>query len=102
MKRLCVIGAGPAGCAFITQFAKLAENGTIIPEIVCFEQQDGWGGQWRGSEAPCLVTPHPSSMYRGMYTNIPKESMELSDYTFDQHFQTRISEGESDSNKAAR
>ena len=89
--RLCVIGAGPSGCSFMTQFAIMAANGKTIPEIVCYEQQSEWGGQWCGSGASCFVKPHPSSMYRGMYTNIPKESMELPDYSFDQHFKTHVS-----------
>ena len=101
-KRLCVIGAGLSGCGFMTEFAKMAENGIIIPEIICYEQQSDWGGQWLGSKSPCLMTPHPSSIYPWMYTNIPKEFMEQPDYTFDQHFRNRVLGTEFNSDAAAR
>ena len=32
----------------------------------------------------------PSGMYRELWTNGPKEAMEFSDYTYDDHFKTQL------------
>ena len=45
-KRVCIIGAGPSGLSAIYQFDKLKKEGKEIPEIVCFERQSNYGGQW--------------------------------------------------------
>ena len=42
--RVCIIGCGPAGMSALYHFAKLP--GKERPDIVCFEKQDKWGGQW--------------------------------------------------------
>lgn len=45
-KRVCLIGAGPAGMCFLYQLEKLRQSGAEVPEVVCFEKQDNWGGLW--------------------------------------------------------
>ena len=44
-RRICVIGAGPSGLSTLYHFAKLEE----MPEIVCYEKQHTWMGQWNVS-----------------------------------------------------
>jgi len=45
-KRVAVIGAGPSGLAQLRAFQSAAKAGADIPEVVCFEKQDNWGGLW--------------------------------------------------------
>ena len=45
-KRVAIIGAGPSGLAQLRAFQSAAKAGAEIPEIVCFEKQDNWGGLW--------------------------------------------------------
>ena len=45
-KRVCIIGACPGGLSAIYQFDKQKKEGKEIPEIVCFERQSNYGGQW--------------------------------------------------------
>ncbi|MGB3148521.1 MAG: NAD(P)/FAD-dependent oxidoreductase, partial [Paracoccaceae bacterium] len=45
-KRVAVIGAGPSGLAQLRAFQSAAKKGEAIPEVVCFEKQDNWGGLW--------------------------------------------------------
>ena len=47
--RVCVIGAGPSGTAVLRAFSSAKKKGTEIPEIVCYEKQDTWGGLWNFS-----------------------------------------------------
>ena len=37
--RVALIGAGPAGLAFLRSFAIIEAAGEKIPEIICFENQ---------------------------------------------------------------
>ena len=46
MTRVAIIGAGPSGLAQLRAFASAETVGTEIPEIVCYEKQDDWGGLW--------------------------------------------------------
>ena len=48
-KRVAVIGAGPSGLAQLRAFQSAAQKGAEIPEVVCFEKQDNWGGLWNYS-----------------------------------------------------
>ena len=43
-KRVAVVGAGPSGLAGLRAFQTAKANGDEIPEVVCFEKQDNWGG----------------------------------------------------------
>ncbi|MCP5083509.1 MAG: NAD(P)/FAD-dependent oxidoreductase [Alphaproteobacteria bacterium] len=88
-KRVAVIGAGPSGLAQLRAFQSAAKKGEDIPEIVCFEKQDDWGGLWNytwrtGTDQ--YGEPVHGSMYRYLWSNGPKEGLEFADYTFEEHF----------------
>jgi len=89
MSRVAVIGAGPSGTAALRAFQSSAKKGEAIPEVVCFEKQADWGGQWNYSWRTGLDEygePVHSSMYRYLWSNGPKECLEFADYTFEEHF----------------
>ena len=91
--RVGIIGAGPSGMAQLRAFEAARKQGAAMPEITCFEKQSDWGGQWNnswhtgldGDGEPVLA------MYRHLWSNGPKECLEFSDYTFDEHFGRPIS-----------
>ncbi len=88
-KRVAVIGAGPSGTAVLRAFQSAAAKGAEIPEIVCFEKQDDWGGLWNYTWRTGLDEygePVHCSMYRYLWSNGPKEGLEFADYTFEEHF----------------
>ncbi|MEE6170373.1 MULTISPECIES: NAD(P)/FAD-dependent oxidoreductase, partial [unclassified Mycolicibacterium] len=92
--RVGIIGAGPSGLAQLRAFESARQKGIAIPQITCFEKQDDWGGQWNygwriGLDA--YGEPVHSSMYRHLWSNGPKECLEFSDYSFDEHFGRPIS-----------
>lgn len=75
--KLCVIGSGAAGLA-------VAKNGINFGfEVVVFEQSNQVGGTWVYDENVGKnkygIDVH-SSMYKGLYTNLPKEIMGYPDY----------------------
>lgn len=89
--RIALIGAGPSGLDFMRSFSvaskKLGEH--QIPEIVCFEKQSEWGGQWNMTWRTGLDEygePAHSGMYSHLWINAPKEVYEYADYTWDEHF----------------
>ena len=45
-KRVCVIGSGPSGMAFLYHIEKLRLGGCAVPEVVCYDKQSDWGGLW--------------------------------------------------------
>ena len=80
--------------AQLRAFESAREAGREIPEIVCFEKQDDWGGQWNFSWRTGTDEngePVHSSMYRNLWSNGPKEALEFAEYTFDEHFGRPIS-----------
>lgn len=88
-KRAAIIGAGPCGLSQLHAFEQARLQGADIPEIVCFEKQAGWGGLWNFTWRAGLNEygePVHGSMYRYLWSNGPKECLELADYTFDEHF----------------
>jgi len=92
-KRVAVIGAGPSGLAQLRAFQSAKNNGEDIPEIVCYEKQEDWGGLWRYSWRTGLDQygePVHNSMYRYLWSNGPKEGLEFADYTFEDHFGKQI------------
>ena len=92
--RVGIIGAGPSGMAQLRAFESARQKGADIPDIMCFEKQDDWGGQWNNSWRIGLDAhgePVHSSMYRHLWSNGPKECLEFSDYSFDEHFGRPIS-----------
>ena len=91
--RVAVIGAGPSGTAQLRAFQSAAAKGAEIPEIVCFEKQDDWGGLWNYTWRTGLDEygePVHCSMYRYLWSNGPKEGLEFADYTFEEHFGKQI------------
>lgn len=92
-KRVAVIGAGPSGLAQLRAFQSAANKGAEIPEIVCFEKQDNWGGLWNYTWRTGLDAngePVHGSMYRYLWSNGPKEGLEFADYSFEEHFGKQI------------
>ena len=92
-KRVAVIGAGPSGLAQLRAFQSAAQKGADIPEVVCFEKQDNWGGLWNYSWRTGVDEygePVHGSMYRYLWSNGPKEGLEFADYTFEEHFGEQI------------
>ena len=93
MTKVAIIGSGPNGLSMLRAFQQAEEKGHEIPEIVCFEKQDDWGGLWNyswrtGSDQ--FGDPIPNSMYRYLWSNGPKECLEFADYSFDEHFNQPI------------
>jgi trimethylamine monooxygenase len=88
-KRVAVIGAGPSGTAVLRAFQSAAAKGAEIPDVVCFEKQEDWGGLWNYTWRTGLDEygePVHGSMYRYLWSNGPKECLEFADYTFEEHF----------------
>ncbi len=89
-KRVCVIGAGPSGMAFLYHVERLRQQGVSVPEVVCYEKQNNWGGLWNYDWRTGLDKYGEyvhGSMYRYLWSNGPKEaSLEFPDYTFEQHY----------------
>lgn len=80
--------------AQLRAFESAEKNGAEIPELVCFEKQSDWGGQWNYTWRTGLDEhgePVHSSMYRNLWSNGPKEGLEFADYSFDEHFGRPIS-----------
>ena len=93
MTKVAIIGSGPCGLSMLRAFQQAEEKGQSIPEIVCYEKQEDWGGLWNyswrtGSDQ--YGDPVPNSMYRYLWSNGPKECLEFADYSFDQHFKQPI------------
>ncbi|MGP5725489.1 NAD(P)-binding domain-containing protein [Arthrobacter rhombi] len=93
-QRVAIIGAGPSGMAQLRAFEAARQAGKDVPEVVCYEKQDDWGGQWNYNWRTGIDEfgePVHSSMYRNLWSNGPKEALEFSDYSFDEHFGRPIS-----------
>ena len=89
MTRIAIIGAGPSGLAQLRAFDSAARQGVQIPELVCFEKQEDWGGIWNYTWRTGLDEygePVHGSMYRYLWSNGPKEALEFADYSFEEHF----------------
>lgn len=92
-KRIAIIGAGPSGLAQLRAFQSARAKGEDIPEIVCFEKQDDWGGLWKytwRTGVDQYGEPVHGSMYRYLWSNGPKEGLEFADYSFEEHFGKQI------------
>ena len=88
-KRVCIIGAGPSGMSQMIAFMKAKADGEQIPEVVCYEKQSSPGGLWNYTWRTGLDghgEPVHGSMYRQLFSNAPKECLELPDYTFEDHY----------------
>jgi len=93
MTRIAIIGAGPSGMAQLRAFQSAKAKGLQVPEIVCFEKQNDWGGLWNYTWRTGVDQhgePVHGSMYRYLWSNGPKEALEFADYSFDEHFKEPI------------
>ncbi len=91
--RVAVIGAGPSGLAQLRAFQSAQAKGAEIPEVVCFEKQENWGGLWNYTWRTGLDEygePVHCAMYRYLWSNGPKEGLEFADYSFEEHFGKQI------------
>ena len=89
MTRTAVIGAGPSGLAQLRAFASADASDVEVPEVVCYEKQEDWGGIWNYTWRTGLDEygePVHGSMYRYLWSNGPKECLEFADYSFEEHF----------------
>ncbi|MCH8564095.1 NAD(P)/FAD-dependent oxidoreductase [Nesterenkonia sp. LB17] len=80
--------------AALRAFDTAQRSGAQIPEVICYEKQDDWGGQWNynwRSGIDKYGEPVHSSMYRNLWSNAPKEALEFAEYTFDEHFGRPVS-----------
>jgi len=83
--RVAIIGSGPSGLAAVDAFVSLKNQGIATPEFVCFERQSGPGGIWNCSYRTGFDEhgePIHSSMYKYLWSNGPKECLEMANYTF--------------------
>ena len=88
-KSVLIIGAGPSGIAVLRSFYAAKNKGEVIPNVVCYEKQSKVGGLWNydwRSGVDGHGVPVHGSMYRYLWSNGPKECLEFSDYTFEEHF----------------
>lgn len=89
MVRVAIIGAGPCGLAALHFFEKAKLAGESVPDVVCFEKQSQPGGLWNYDWRTGLDEhglPIHNSQYRYLWSNGPKECLEMADYTFADHF----------------
>ena len=49
MTKVAIIGSGPCGLSILRAFEHEENKGSKIPEIVCFDKQEDWGGLWNYS-----------------------------------------------------
>lgn len=92
--RIGIVGAGPSGLAQLRAFESAEKKGEEVPEIICFEKQEDWGGLWNYTWRTGVGKygePTHGSMYKYLWSNGPKECLEFSDYSFDEHFGKPIS-----------
>ena len=87
--RVAIIGAGPSGLAALRAFESARRKGADIPEVICYERQADYGGIWNytwrtGTDE--YGEPVHGSMYRYLWSNGPKECLEFTDYSFEEHF----------------
>lgn len=92
--RIGLIGAGPSGLSLLNAFHKelerLNKNGQETEfELIVFEKQKEIGGlwnyNWRTGTNEYGIPVH-ASQYRHLWSNGPKECLEMCDYTFKQHY----------------
>ena len=86
-KKVCIIGAGPSGMSLL---GNLKREGL---EVTCYEKQERPGGLWNfswrtgtdghGENVHC-------SQYQHLFSNGPKECLEIPEYTFSEHFGREI------------
>lgn len=83
--RVAIIGAGPCGVSMLRSFALAEKKGAKIPELVCYEKQKDWGGLWQYTWQTGVDhngDPVHGSMYRHLFTNLPKEVVFFSTFHY--------------------
>ena len=92
-----VIGAGPSGLSVLNAFNKelerlKANKEDVYFNVICFDKQREPGGLWNYNWQTATdsngVAVH-NSMYRHLWSNGPKECLEMADYSFQQHFEDK-------------
>ena len=80
MTKVAIIGAGPCGLSMLRSFEQAEKKGEKIPEIVCFDKQEDWGGLWNyswrtGSDqyGDCLLYTSPSPR-DGLLSRMPSSA----------------------------
>ena len=73
-QRIAIIGAGPSGLAQLRAFQSAADKGIEIPEIVCYEKQDGFYGAWGRTHRDFVST---STKYTTQYACFQKYPLRL-------------------------
>ena len=93
-----LIGCGVSGMFFLHAVAsrhkQQIEQGredVVLPSVVCFERADEPGGCWRSPPNKDKELPHNlSCWYDDVWSNTCKETFELPDYTFQDHFKSEV------------
>ncbi|KAG7089370.1 hypothetical protein E1B28_011060 [Marasmius oreades] len=80
-KRICIIGAGPAGLAALKVVLDSPHYKAGKWEVVCFEAREGVGGIWNPAE-PLDDDPPLTPLYDSLTTNIPHPVMAYTSYPF--------------------
>ncbi|GMH76764.1 hypothetical protein TrRE_jg2006 [Triparma retinervis] len=86
-KRVAVVGGGPSAMAVINAVSKLEDPRRV--EVTVFERQEEWGGMWNydwrvGSDERGRAVG--GSMYQQLWSNSAKETNEMLDYGYVEHF----------------
>lgn len=112
--KIGIVGAGPAGkflfvfffsffCCqfrllnFSTGLCAIKHSVAFNCEVIAFEQNDTLGGTWNYTdeiEHDKYGNDVHSSMYQGLFTNIPKEIMSYPDFPFQTHETSFVSSSE--------
>ena len=93
VSKIAIIGCGPSGISVLAAFDDAKKRGLAVPQVVCFEKQSTPGGLWNLTYKTGVdeygETVH-GSMYRFLWSNAPKEGIETTKYTFDEHYKQPI------------
>lgn len=92
---VAIIGCGPGGMSFLHALAcrrrRLEEEEkfdeiALLPEVTCYEKCSSPGGVWKAHDGK----KESANMYKGLWINGNKDSLEFPDYTFDDHFESSL------------
>lgn len=90
-QNICIIGAGPTGCAVFHALKK--HNLLDSFDVTIYEKQKTIGGLWNfnfHTGTDNNGEPVHSSMYRDLVINSPGENLEFADYSYMKHFGKKI------------
>ena len=73
MTKVAIIGTGPCGLSMLRSFEQAEKKGEKIPQIVCFEKQEDWGGLWNYNWRTCLLYTSPSPR-DGLLSRMPSSA----------------------------